>query len=95
MTIKLNVLVENNTDKDRTVSLDSLDVNGFSIDSYLYAEVTAGKKKNDSINLYTTDLEKNGIKDLSDIKDVEIKLKSWNDTTYSSDESDVVTLTFN
>jgi hypothetical protein len=94
MTMKLNVLIENNTDKDRTVSLESLDVNGYSIDSTLYSEVTAGKKKNDSISIFTSDLEKNGIKDLKDVDEVEIKLKSWNDTTYQTEESDVVTLSF-
>ena len=93
----LKLLVENNSSTDFVVSLESIDVNGYTLNSMIsfYAEVSAGKKANDEINLYTSELEKNGISSFSDIKTIELKFKARNSKNYMETvTSPVVSLNF-
>lgn len=57
----LNFLIENNSRKNIRVSNFSLNINGYTVDTWFYEEVPAGKKSNASMSLYTTELENNGI----------------------------------
>ena len=57
----LNFLIENNSSKNIRVSNFSLNINGYTVDTWFYEEVPAGKKSNASMSLYTTELENNGI----------------------------------
>lgn len=93
----LKLLVENNSSTDFIVSLESIDVNGYTLNSMIsfYAEVSAGKKANDEINLYTSELEKNGISSFSDIKTIELKFEARNSKNYMETvTSPVISLNF-
>lgn len=66
---EITVLVENNTDKNVTVSTEHLSVNGYMFgDVMLYADVPAGKKANDSLMFSDEDLEKCGIQEISKLE---------------------------
>lgn len=71
--------VENNTDKNITVSCENLSVNGFMIDSFFYSSIFAGKKAIDEITLSSDALERNDIKT---IEDVELVFTAHNSDTY-------------
>jgi hypothetical protein len=96
MGIDIKVLVENNSSTDKRVSLNSIDVNGYSINSALslYATVNAGKKTNDSITLYNSSIRDNGINGIDDIESIEMVFKCYDSENYNSVESSPVTLTF-
>lgn len=49
---KVTFLVENDTEKDVTVSTDDLTVNGITISSSLYASVSAGKNVYEDLSIY-------------------------------------------
>jgi len=57
----IDVLVENNSDKTITVGLDAMIVNDYMVFDLFSCEVAAGKKANDTINLFDTGLEAAGI----------------------------------
>ena len=57
----IRVLVENGTDRNLVFSGDLFVVNGITVPGYLYAEVAAGTRTNDAIELYTDVLKSAGI----------------------------------
>ena len=57
MGTKVNLLVENSTDRNIALSGDVFAVNGVTVPGYLYAEAAAGMKTNDSLELYSDALE--------------------------------------
>lgn len=57
MGTRINLLVENNTDRNIALSADVFAVNGITVPGYLYAEAAAGMKTNDSIELYADALK--------------------------------------
>lgn len=57
----IRILVENGTDRNLVFSGDLFVVNGITVPGYLYAEVAAGTKTNDAIELYTDVLKSAGI----------------------------------
>ena len=64
---ELKLRVENNTDKNIIVSCSNFIVNGFMVPGLMSIDVAAGKKSNDSLILYTSDLERAGITQLATI----------------------------
>ena len=64
---ELKVLLENNTDKNIALSMERFVINGITIEGYGYVEAAAGKKANDTISIYGTDLEAAGIDTLATI----------------------------
>lgn len=64
----INLLIENNYDKDLTVNVEGIAINGCMINSYLGAEVAAGKKVNDCIEIYDSDLAFIGIDTIATIE---------------------------
>lgn len=81
--LELKLLIENNSNKDLTFSLNgNVNVNGYSLDSYFYEEVSQGTKKNVSLNV--NELKENGIKE-KDLSSLSFKMDiyntdDWNDT---------------
>lgn len=61
----LYVYVENNTDKDLTVQVRDVSINGVMVDPIFSCEVVAGKKAFDSITFMESDLTENGITDIT------------------------------
>lgn len=58
---EIKLRVENNTDKNIIVSCSNFIVNGFMMTGLMSIDVAAGKKANDSLTLYSSDLERAGI----------------------------------
>ena len=84
--------IENNSEKDVTVQVRDVSVNGFMVDSSMSTDVVAGKKAMSAVQFFSTDLEENTI---TDITDVELyfhifDLESW-DTIF---DSDVIAISF-
>lgn len=65
---QIDVLVENNSDKDIGVGVDELIVNDYMITDLTSISVAAGKKSNDSITLFSSDLKAAGIENIGKIE---------------------------
>lgn len=86
------VYIENNGEEDITVQARDVSINGFMIDPAFSTDITAGKKAFDTISFFQTDLEENGI---TDITELEIKFHifdqdDWGDIC----DTDAITVKF-
>ena len=63
----LNVFLENKTDKELMFSMDGVSVNGYMCDPFWATTVSAGKKANEQITFFESDLEANGIENVEEI----------------------------
>ncbi len=84
--------IENNSDKDITIQVRDVSVNGFMVDTSMSEDVVAGKKAISAVTFFSSSLEENGI---TDITDVELFFhifdqKSWDEIF----DSDVITIKF-
>ncbi len=75
----MEILIENNTDKDLYISTTAVYVNGYQINAWLFADVSAGKKSNETISFYEEDFERCGI---TTIADIELALEAYDSNTY-------------
>lgn len=78
---EIKVKVENNTDKNITLSGSNYVVNGIMMDGSLYVEVAAGKKANGHISFYSESLKVAGIEQLATVDCVDAHI-------YDSDSYD-------
>lgn len=88
----LNVLVENNSDKDIILQTRKSNVNGYMTDFTFSCSVAAGKKANDKISMNNSDLERCGI---DKITDIEFVLCITDDTFVNNSYSDTIHITRN
>jgi len=90
----LKFYIQNDTDKNIIVSSDNVTVNDFTISSaMLHAIIESHKKANDTMDLYSTELEKNNI---DKIEKVDFILKCYDtDNLDSIWETDTITITMN
>ncbi len=90
---EFNFLVVNDSDVNVTVSGDNMSINDYAITDFFYADCASGKKTNESISVYGSDLEKNNIEN---IEKLEFTFKCYNSDTYHKIwESDTITLNIN
>lgn len=90
-TAKFNFLVVNDSDKNVTVSADNMSVNDFAMTDLFHADCAPGKKTNESISVYSTDLEKNNI---DKIEKLEFSLRCYDSDSYQDIWStDPITIT--
>lgn len=76
----LSYTIKNDSDKTVNVSTSLFSINGIMYDSgYIYGTVDAGKKLNDSCNIYFDDLE---TLDIGTIANIDIKVKVYDDDSY-------------
>lgn len=76
----LSYTIKNDSDKTVNVSTALFSINGIMYDSgYIYGTVDAGKKLNDSCNIYFDDLE---TLDIGTITNIDIKVKVYDDDSY-------------
>ncbi len=86
------VYVENNTDDDITVQTDGVSINGYMVTPIFSCDVVEGKKAVDSIMFMESDLEDNGI---TDITEIELKLVIFESDSFDTIiKSDTVTVSF-
>lgn len=90
----LKFFIKNDTDKNVVVSSEDVSINDFSMKyTSLYAEVEAGKKTNDVMDLYSSELEENGI---DKVEKVEFKLKCYDRDSFDDIwNTDPITITLN
>lgn len=61
---EINMLVENNTDKDVTVSCDDLIINNYMVTNLFVCSVSAGKKSNEGLGISSTELKEENIENI-------------------------------
>lgn len=97
----IRLLVENGTDRNIVFSGDLFVVNGVTVPGYLYAEVAAGTKTNDAIELYTDVLKSAGIHQIRTLRGYDARIVDTDTyetlvkvplelTTAHADEGDLV-----
>lgn len=64
----LIVYIENNTEKNITVQVRDTSVNGFMVDPSMSQDVVSGKKAISAVTFFSSDLEENGIEDITEIE---------------------------
>lgn len=64
----LKTVIENKSDEDYFYSIDSCSINGVSVDAFFYAEVKAGKKAVEKVEISDFVLEGTGIGEYTDIE---------------------------
>lgn len=75
----IRLLIENDSDKDVGFGCDALIVNNYMISNLFSSTVTAGNKANETLDLYSTELEAAGIENIGQI---EVYLHSFDPETY-------------
>lgn len=86
----IKVLLENNSDKDVTVSCNALIVNDYMITDLFASQIASGKKANDTIYLSSSELEAAGI---DTVGKVEIYFHVYDSSSYENIfDSDCVTI---
>lgn len=86
----IKVLLENNSDKDVTVSCNALIVNDYMITDLFACQIASGKKANDNIYLSSSELEAAGI---DTVGRVEIYFHVYDSSSYENIfDSDCVTI---
>jgi hypothetical protein len=89
---EIGLLIENNTDKNYTITVDNLSVDGYMNDGTFYAEVAAGKKINDEIGLDLDDLKKAGLS-ADSLQKIEFYFSISNNDDYSDDfKTEMITI---
>ena len=68
VSVRLQVYVENKTDRNLMYAWDLVSVNGMMVDPFWATSVTAGKRACPEITFYRSELEANGITDISAIE---------------------------
>lgn len=84
---------ENTSGQNVTISVDDMSVNGFMVHPYFVTTIYNGKMVIDAIDLFSSDLESNGI---TSIENIELNFRIYNSDTYQTiAESGAITMTFN
>lgn len=88
---EISVTVENNSDKNVIVSTQELSVNGYMFSSSgMFADVAAGKKAKESLNLMNSEMDSAGV---DTVAEVSFWLKVYDSDSYQDiAESDLITL---
>ena len=84
----IKLFIENNSSNNITVQVRDFSINGYMINPIFSSDVATGKKINDDIDIFESDLEDNGI---DEIKTIEFKIHYFNSDSWSDDiDSDVI-----
>ena len=62
------VYIENTGNKNITVQARTVSINGFMVDPIFSCDIAAGKKAYDTITFFDSDLEENGIQDITELE---------------------------
>lgn len=65
---EIKFLIENNSAEDLTVQTRDVSVNGYMVDTFMSADVAAGKKNNDGMSITTSSLDECGIENIADVE---------------------------
>ena len=78
---ELKVLIENDSEKNVTVSLDEIAVNDYMVSAWLYEDVAAGKKSNATFSIWSSNLSDAGI---TNVGKIDMYFKVINSETYDT-----------
>lgn len=88
----LILYIENNSDKNVTIQVRDVSINGFMVSSSMSEDVVVGKKAISAVQFFSTDLESNGI---DDITEVELYFHIFEAETWDTIvDTDVITINF-
>lgn len=87
--LTINSIVENKSDQNVTLSVDTLSVNGWDVSTFVYAQVSAGKKAKQEISF---DLSDASVEKASEITTMEVAIQILNSDSYKT--IDEVTVEF-
>ncbi|MDD6966250.1 MAG: hypothetical protein PUK18_01920 [Firmicutes bacterium] len=90
MTLKLNVIVTNTSDKDMAACLDSVYVNGWEGWGFSSFELAAGKKAKDTIEVYEVDVDAE-LTALEELETIEFHFYTYDPNSYETVTDDIVT----
>lgn len=62
------IYAENNTNSNITIQSRDVSINGFMVDPIFSCDIAAGKKAYDTITFFESDLEENGIQDITELE---------------------------
>lgn len=65
---ELKLLIENSTDKNLTVQINNVSINGYMVDASMSEDVAAGKKANGEITFFASSLNSCGIDTIADME---------------------------
>ena len=83
--------IENTSDKNVSIHVDHLSINGFTVDAIFAATVYAGRKSFNDITIFSSDLEKNGI---TSVDEVALSFRIRDEKSYEViKETDTITFT--
>lgn len=86
------VYIENTSNKDITVQIRDVSINGFMMDALFSCDIVAGKRAVDSITFMSSDLEEN---EISEIEDVELSFHVFDMTSWDTIvDTELVNITF-
>lgn len=84
----INLYIENNSSENFTIQVRDFSINGYMIDPIFSSDVVSGKKINDDIHVFDSDLDDNNI---DEIKTIEFKFHYFNSDSWSDDiDSDII-----
>lgn len=87
---EINVLIENNTDQSVTLQTQDVSINGIMYSPVFFCDVAAGKKSNETISFYQSDLDSYGI---TSIQAIELKVEAMDSSSWETlAVGDVITL---
>ena len=87
---KIKLRIENNSDTAITVQQRDMSINGIMIDGIFSCDVQPGKIANDSISLFSSDLEDNGI---TAIENIELSFHVFSEDSFDDVfDSDMITI---
>ena len=82
--------IENTTGENVTISCEDMSINGFMVSPAFYSNVYSGKMAMDTITIFQSDLDENGI---TSVEDIEVKFHIYNsDTYYTIAETDAISI---
>ena len=88
---EINVLIENDTDQSVTLQTLNVSINGIMYSPVFFCEVAAGKKSNEVISFYQSDLDSYGI---TSIQSIELTVEAMDSSSWETlVTGDVITLT--
>lgn len=88
--VMLHLYIENNSDRNICVQTRDFSVNGFMIKEIFTPQIAAGKKINDSIRIYTKELDENNIETINNVE-FYFHIFNWDDSEDRID-SDLIRL---
>ncbi len=78
MQAEIKLLIENSSSDKINIMVSNITIDGYTINTYMYTSLPAGKKTNESLSILNSYLDDNGL-NIKTIKNAEIEMKIYSD----------------